>query len=74
LKEEIDLGKKEINECPNCKSKNVKPVEEIEIDLPTPKSEIVFGQPLPEYTTVLKLPFKYCEDCGLIFMHSLPEK
>ncbi len=52
--------------CSNCGSGNLKPMGEIEIDLPTPTSEMVFGGRSPQYRASVKLPFVFCGECGVV--------
>jgi len=53
--------------CPSCKSGNIKELPKINIQLPTPSNEVIFGPgPSPSYSTNLHLPFDYCADCGTV--------
>lgn len=49
--------------CLICKKGKMEPVGEIEIDLPTPNTEMVFGGKSPRYKAKVILPFLYCTEC-----------
>ena len=55
-----------MKECSFCGCKERASFEDIEVDIPTPMSEVIVGGKSSQYTVTIKLPIESCKKCGMV--------